>query len=88
MIAEIDPEPDQRPCVIYVGQDNAGHWLVQENHGHIEGRFISFETAFQYARSEARGIVGARVARAERPLVPTMSFDPVRPDERALARAA
>jgi len=37
-----EPEPDQSGRILKVGQDPAGHWLVQENNGKLEGRFVSF----------------------------------------------
>lgn len=88
MIAAIDPEPDQLASVIYAGQDIASHWLVQETRDRLEGRFISSETAMGFARAEVRAFPGARVALADQLLVPSVSFDPVRPDEYARAKAA
>ena len=90
MIAPVDPDPDQpgTHSVIYVGQDRAGHWLVQESGGRMEGRFVSRAAAWSFARAERHGFAGACVVAASQPLIPTVSFDPVRPDEFAFARAA
>ncbi len=81
-------EPDPSGPVLRVGQDEAGHWLVQESGGRLEGRFISFATAMAFARAERHAFPGATVAVATAPLVPQVSFAPVQPWERALARAA
>jgi hypothetical protein len=88
MIANIDPEPDQRKSVLFVGQDIAGHWLVQESAGRLEGRFISREAALSFARAERHGFGNAEVVFAAQPLVPGISFDPVSPDARVFAHAA
>jgi hypothetical protein len=82
------PEPDPETTVIAVGQDIAGHWLVQENHGLLEGRFVSFAAAMSFARAERHGFPGCVVAIAQAPLVPQISFAPVAPWETALSRAA
>ena len=66
-------EPDQP--VIYVGQDVAGHWLVQDSARRLEGRFVSFAAAMSYARAE-RDIYHAEVAVAQAPLVPVVPFVP------------
>ena len=89
-VASVSPiisEPDQRGLVIYVGQDQAGHWLVQDSGKRLEGRFVSRAAAISYARAETE-IYHARVAIATSALVPLVSFDPVGPDERPLAQAA
>jgi hypothetical protein len=69
-------EPDQQGSVLYVGQDRAGHWLVQENHGILEGRFISRDAAWRFARSEVHGFPGAVIALATEWLVPAIPFEP------------
>lgn len=78
-----DPEPDQPNCTIKVGQDAAGHWLVQDNKGKLEGRFVSFAAAMAFARSERQSLPGAVIALAIDPLVPIVSFAPVQPWETA-----
>jgi hypothetical protein len=88
MVAEVDPEPDQRVPILFVGQDAAGHWLVQESTGLLEGRFVSREAAIGFARAERRGCGEGAVVVCTQPLVPRISFDPIRPDERVLAHAA
>lgn len=82
-----DPEPDQSGSIFFVGQDVAGHWLVQESGGRMEGRFVSFAAAMGFARAE-RHAFHAEVVLSATPLVPQIPFTPVRADERALARAA
>jgi len=82
-----DPEPDQRGSIFLVGQDDAGHWLVQESTGQVEGRFVSFAAAMRFARAE-RHAFHAQVVIATSPLVPQIPFTPVGADERATARAA
>lgn len=93
MLSETDAEPDPgEPAipeapVIYVGQDHAGHWLVQDSRKRLEGRFVSYGAAMSYAQAE-RQIYHARVAIASAPLVPLISFAPAALHERAPARAA
>lgn len=83
MLASIDSEPDQRDCILNVGQDRAGHWLVQENNGKLEGRFVNFAAAMAFARSERHSLPGATIVVAQAPLVPIVSFAPVAPWESA-----
>ena len=80
-------EPDPQARLIYVGQDRAGHWLVQDSAGQLEGRFISRGAAMRYAVEEAE-IYHASVAVAEKALIPLVSFDPVAADAPMLSRAA
>ncbi|MES2419722.1 MAG: hypothetical protein V4595_00330 [Pseudomonadota bacterium] len=80
-------EPDQPSPVFYVGQDTAGHWLVQDSGKRLEGRFISFAAAMHYAKSE-RHAYHATVAIAAEPLRPLVSFMPAGPSERAGRQAA
>ncbi|SOB88261.1 hypothetical protein SAMN06297144_3409 [Sphingomonas guangdongensis] len=87
MSFEPSSEPDERGTVIYVGQDLAGHWLVQDSGGKLEGRFVSRSAALSFAEAE-RQIYHASVEMAPMPLVPLVSFDPVPAAERAVARAA
>ena len=86
MSSETISEPDPTGLVIYVGQDRAGHWLVQDSRRNLEGRFISYGAAMSYAQAEC-DIYHASVD-ANAPLVPVISFAPVGRDERALPRAA
>ena len=83
MLSCIDPEPDQRVSTLQVGQDSAGHWLVQESHGRLEGRFVSFNAAMAYAHSECHSFPGATIVVASTPLVAIVPFSPVQPWERA-----
>ncbi len=82
-----DPEPDEPGLVIYVGQDSAGHWLVQDSGRNLEGRFVSRRAALGYAAGECQ-IYHARLAMASAPLEPVIPFAPVAADVRALPRAA
>jgi hypothetical protein len=84
--SEPNPEPE-RGLVIYVGQDRAGHWLVQDSGKTLEGRFVSRSAALSFAEAE-RQIYHASVEIAAVPLVPLIPFGPVAADERALPRAA
>ena len=81
-----DPEPDPGPCKLQVGQDEAGHWLVQESGGRMEGRFISFATAMAFARRELYAFPGATIVHATTLLVPIVPFLAPRPSERAIQR--
>ena len=87
MSSEASPEPDPVAPVFYVGQDTAGHWLVQDNAKRIEGRFVSRAAALSFAEGE-RQIYHATVAIAPMPLVPLVSFAPLAAHEYALPRAA
>jgi len=80
------PEPDPSGAIIYVGQDSAGHWLVQLSSKEMEGRFVSFAAAMSYAQSE-REMYHAAVEIASLPLQPLVSFLPVAANERARPRA-
>lgn len=88
MLSAISAEPDPSILTIFVGRDAAGHWLVQGCKGQLEGRFISREAAWAFARAEARGVPGARLVSALHPLIPSVSFEPLRPDEPSMPRAA
>ncbi len=69
--------------ILVVGQDAAGHWLVQESGGLLEGRFVSFAAALAFARAERHGFPGATVAISGTPLVPQIDFTPAGPFETA-----
>ncbi|APZ97567.1 hypothetical protein BWQ93_03010 [Sphingopyxis sp. QXT-31] len=73
---------------MFVGRDTAGHWLVQGCKGQLEGRFISQGAAWAFARSECRGVPGAIALAALHPLVPAISFAPLRADEITIAHGA
>lgn len=83
MTASTDPEPDPRGPVLKVGQDSAGHWLVQDNDGRLEGRFVSQAAAMGFARSECHSLPGATILATTSTLVPVISFAPVQPWETA-----
>ncbi|UYY76835.1 hypothetical protein [Sphingomonas sp. R1] len=87
VVSDLIEEPDQGATILRVGQDRDGHWLVQENHGLMEGRFISRAAAWQFARAERHSFPGAALVEAEQPLVAIVSFDPPAPDE-CVRRAA
>jgi hypothetical protein len=59
--------------ILRVGQDGRGRWMVQENHGLIEGLFVSREAALHFARLERHAFPGARVELAAGPLVSTLA---------------
>jgi hypothetical protein len=84
----ISAESDDAGPILFVGRDAVGHWLVQGCEGQLEGRFISRVAAWAFARAECRGQPGARPIAALHALVPTVSFDPPRPDELVINRAA
>ena len=87
MPSEASPEPDPATIVIHVGEDRAGHWLVQDSAKRMEGRFVSRTSAMIYAEAE-RQIYHAEVAMAATPLVALVSVRPVAAHERGLSRAA
>ncbi|WP_010184930.1 hypothetical protein [Sphingomonas sp. PAMC 26605] len=82
-MAPPDPEPEQRSAVITVGQDRAGHWLVQDDRALLEGRFVSRAAALGFARAERHAFSGATIALATAPLVPLVPFAPVQAWETA-----
>ncbi len=86
MVSPLDPDPDQPGCTLSVGQDKAGHWLVQASSGQLEGRFVSFAAAMTFARSESQALPGAIIVVTAAPLIPTISFAPVAPWESAFPR--
>lgn len=88
MISAISTEPDPASLTICVGRDAAGHWLVQGCEGQLEGRFISRDAAWAFARAEARGRPGTRLVEALHPLIPGVSFEPLPTGEPAMPRAA
>lgn len=47
--------------IILVGQDDRGRWLVEENHGLIEGAFRSKDDALRFANAERGQFPGAIV---------------------------
>ncbi|MFV0623391.1 hypothetical protein ACBY01_05165 [Sphingomonas sp. ac-8] len=87
MSSEPTPEPDQHGLVIYVGQDTAGHWLVQDSGRKLEGRFVSRRAALSFAEAE-RQTYHASLEIAAAPLVPLVPFGPLGIDPRERLRAA
>lgn len=87
MSSEPNPEPDERGVVIYVGQDKAGHWLVQDSSRKLEGRFVSRGAALNFAAGECQ-IYHASLEITAAPLVPLIPFGPVAACEYALPCAA
>lgn len=47
--------------IILVGQDDLGRWVVEENHGLIEGAFRTKNDALRFAQSERDQFPGAIV---------------------------
>ena len=63
-------QKESEPTVLLlVGPDAHGHWLVQEDHGALEGSFVSREAALRFARWERHAYPSARIALSEGPLV-------------------
>ncbi len=87
MSSDANPEPDPSGFIIYVGQDQAGHWLVQDSARNLEGRFVSYSAAMSYAKAE-RHIYHGTIELASLPLTPIVPFTPVQTDEHVLRRAA
>lgn len=87
MPSDVPSEPDQHGLVIYVGQDLAGHWLVQDSAKRLEGRFVSRAAAVSYALAEGE-IYHAPVTLTPTPMVPLVPFISPAAHERVLARAA
>lgn len=67
--------PDLEPCgpTIYVGQDRAGHWLVQDDAKRMEGHFVSFAAAMSFAKAEQQ-THHATLAIVTEPLSPFIPF--------------
>lgn len=87
MSSEPECQPDPCGTVIYVGQDKAGHWLVQDSGRKMEGRFVSRSAAMRFAEAE-RQIYHASLEMCVTPLVPLIPFGPVSAVDHALPRAA
>jgi hypothetical protein len=87
MSSQPNPEPDECGLVIYVGQDKAGHWLVQDSGRRLEGRFVSRKAALSFAQAE-RQTYHASLAIVGWPLVPLVPFGPLTANEQALSKAA
>lgn len=83
---ESDERFDQRHT-LRVGRDAAGHWLVQESGGRMEGRFVSFAAAMSFARAE-RFALHAAIEVASEPLTPIVPFRPTEAWETASRRIA
>jgi hypothetical protein len=88
MRVDADPEPDSTTSTLFIGQDAAGHWLVQESTGGFGGRFISRDAAMSFARAEQYRFAPDHVVVVATPLTPAISFEPLAVDERALRHAA
>jgi hypothetical protein len=88
MRVDADAEADGSSPTLFIGQDAAGHWLVQESTGNFGGRFVSREAAMSFARAERYRFEGDHVVLAAFPLTPAISFEPVADGERAFRRAA
>ncbi len=54
--------------ILLVGQDRAGHWIVRETLGLLEGIFIDRAAAIRFAFAERRAFAKARVEMATVPL--------------------
>ena len=67
MFSANSAEPDPSGLILFVGRDAAGHWLVQDRKGQLEGRFISRAAA--WAPSPPAATIAAKHASA-RPASP------------------
>lgn len=54
--------------ILRVGQDRAGHWVVQEADGLLEGLFRSRDAAIRFALSECRAFPDKRMVLDTAPL--------------------
>jgi len=88
MFAACEAQASTEPEILFVGQDRAGHWLVQANGGSMEGRFISFAAAMNFARSELGMLPASCIKVRETPMEATASFAPVQPWEKAVPQPA
>jgi len=59
--------------VLFVGRDRDGRWVVQENHGLIEGLFINRAAAMHFAHCERHAFPAARIELASTPLTSILS---------------
>jgi hypothetical protein len=59
--------------VLRIGQDHAGHWVVQEVDGALEALFRSRESAIRFAMQECRAFPNARMVLATAPLTSILS---------------
>lgn len=81
------PEPDQPSLLIYIGQDIGGRWLVQDSAKRVEGRFLSYAAAKNYADAECV-IHQATMVAASVPLEPSICLARPIAETRALPCAA
>jgi hypothetical protein len=63
--AYADSIPDH---ILFVGRDTDGRWVVQENHGLIEGLFVNRAAALHFAQCERHAFPAARIEFAATPL--------------------
>jgi hypothetical protein len=61
-------QPEAPGHVRIVGRDRDGRWVVREEHGLIEGLFVSRSAALHFARLERHAFPGARIEMAVAPL--------------------
>jgi hypothetical protein len=54
--------------ILFVGRDRDGRWVVQENHGLIEGLFVNRAAALHFAHCERHAFPAARIEIATEPL--------------------
>lgn len=65
-----DSTPDH---ILFVGRDRDGRWIVQENHGLIEGLFVNRAAAMHFAQCERHAFPAARVEFTTAPLSSILS---------------
>lgn len=88
MFVACEAQTETERAVLFVGQDKAGHWLVQARGGSMEGRFISFTAAMKFARSELGMLPASCIKLKESPMEAMVSFAPVQPWESAVPHEA
>jgi hypothetical protein len=92
---QAEPPSWLRPPLFMIGQDERGHWVVQELKGNSGGMFVSREAAMRYVRSEnghrpqavvmVSGVLELEIARKPAAMP---QHDVVRADARQLRRIA
>lgn len=54
--------PEHPPCIVVVGKNASGDWLVQEGIGFPHRHFASFDAAMAFARAERQFDPDATIA--------------------------
>lgn len=69
------PKDQQKDFTVFlVGRDRGGRWVVHENHGLVEGVFISREDAIRFANDEHDKVRGSLVMLTPQPIETSLRY--------------